>query len=303
MKKVEPIINPQFRIHPDSRIGKVELNVANLERQIAFYEGVLGLKAHWRETDRAGLGAGGEDLLVFYEHPDARRYRTTGIYHFAILVPDRQELARAIRRLFSLEVPNYPTDHVLTKSTYFDDPEGNNIEMYTESPEDGIFGVENGVAFAQRADGSLSDGREPIDLQALFEELDEDESLIRPLPKETRIGHVHLYVANLEHSLRFYHELLGFDNMGLDVQRRMGMVSAGGYHHHIGFNTWIGEGAPPAEPGVLGLRSFSVLLPSEEALSAFKARIQEVGVEAEAVNGGWKVRDPSQIAIVFQRRS
>src|SRR4029077_3623293 len=110
-----------------------------------------------------GLGAGGDDLLRLTESKAARRYRgTTGIYHFAILLPNRRELARAIGRLFALRYPNYPTDHIMTKTTYLDDPEGNNIELYTESPEDGAMVYVNGSAETRRADGTLSDGREPL---------------------------------------------------------------------------------------------------------------------------------------------
>src|SRR5688500_6532272 len=117
-------------IHPATRMRTVHLTVADLERQIGFYQQVIGLMLHWREGAAAGLGVGGEDLLRLTEVPGARRYRgTTGMYHFAILLPTRRELARAVARLFSLRYPNYPTDHVMTKTTYLDDPEGNNIEL------------------------------------------------------------------------------------------------------------------------------------------------------------------------------
>jgi catechol 2,3-dioxygenase len=106
------------------------LSVADLDRQVAFYQEVIGLRLHWREGASAGLGAGGEDLLRLTFVPGARRYpRTTGLYHFAILLPNRRELARAIGRLFALRYRNYPTDHIMTKTTYLDDPEGNNIEL------------------------------------------------------------------------------------------------------------------------------------------------------------------------------
>jgi len=156
-------------IHPATRMGTVHLTVADLERQLEFYQRVLGLRLHWREGASAGLGVGADDLLRLTAQPGARRYPgTTGLYHFAILLPNRRELARAIGRLFALRYRNYPTDHVMTKTTYLDDPEGQNIELYADTPEDGTFELSNGVLSARRADGTPSDGREPLDVAALL---------------------------------------------------------------------------------------------------------------------------------------
>jgi catechol 2,3-dioxygenase len=289
-----------FSIHPATRPGHVHLTVAHLDRQIEFYRRVIGLELHWREGSTAGLGAGGRDVLRLTEKPGAKRYRgTTGLYHFAILLPNRRELARAIGRLFELNYPNYPTDHIFTKTTYLDDPEGQNIELYAESPEDGTANYANGVAQVTRTDGTPSDGREPLDLEALFRELAADDRLDEPMAKETRLGHVHLYVANLDETMHFYHDVLGFDNMGVVRSFRMGMVSAGGYHHHIGFNTWVGEGAPPSPTDALGLRYFSMVLPDRTELDRVLDRIRQAGIAAEQTQEGVLVRDPSLNAIVL----
>ena len=136
----------EFSIHPATRIGHVSLNVANLEDQLAFYQQALGFHLHWRDGNKAGLGAGDADLLQLVEQPDYKRYqRITGLYHLAVLFPDRRELARAIARLFVLKYPNSPTDHIMTKTTYLDDMEGNGIELYTESPEDGTWTLKDGI--------------------------------------------------------------------------------------------------------------------------------------------------------------
>lgn len=294
---------PEASIHPDTRIGVVHLTVADLERQAAFYQNVIGLQLHWRNGNAAGFGVGGQDLLQLTENRNARRYRgTTGLYHFAILLPDRRELGRAIARLFSLNYPNYPTDHIMTKTTYLDDPEGQNIELYTDTPEDGVFGMAGGVFFARRADGTLSDGREPLDVEALFRHLSPADPLDQPMPPGTSIGHVHLYVADLDETLHFYHAVLGFDDMGMARSVRMGMVSAGGYHHHIGFNTWVGEGAPPPPGDALGLRYFSVVLPDDRALRAVLERVEAAGVPTMEIEGGTLVRDPSQNGILLKAR-
>jgi catechol 2,3-dioxygenase len=297
-------VETPFSIHPATRMGVVHLTVADLEHQIAFYQRVIGLQQHWQEGSMAGLGTGGEDLLRLTEVKDARRYhRTTGIYHFALLLPDRRELARAIGRLYALRTTNYPTDHILTKSTYLDDPEGNNIEIYTESPEDGTFGIVNGEFFARRADGRPSNGREPMDLEALFSHLAPDDPLDQPLPPTTKIGHVHLYVADLDASLDFYHHVLGFDNMGVSHAWRAGFVSAGGYHHHIGFNTWVGRGAPPPPPGALGLRFFTVVLPDQSELDRVLEQVRQAGIPIEKTEDGLLVRDPSQNGVMLADRT
>lgn len=294
------LLKTQFSIHPATRIGHVHLTVADLDRQVEFYQEVIGLKLHSREGATAGLGVGKEDLLRLTDVRSARRYRgTTGIYHFAILLPNRRELARAIGRLFSLRYPNYPTDHVMTKTTYLDDPESNNIELYTDTPEDGTFSVVNGVPVARHANGAPSDGREPLNVEALFRELTTEDRLDEPMPQDTKMGHVHLYVADLDKSMHFYHDLLGFDNMGLARSFRMGMVSAGGYHHHIGLNTWVGEGAPPPPPGALGLRYFTVVLPNKTELEHVAERVQQAGIATEQSEDGVLVRDPSQNAVLL----
>jgi catechol 2,3-dioxygenase len=291
---------PGFRIHPQTRIGRVHLTVADLDRQLEFYRQVLGLRVHWREGAEAGLGTGDQDLLRLTELPGAQRRRgTTGLYHFALLLPNRKELARAVARLFALRYPNYPTDHIMTKTTYLDDPEGQNIELYTDTPEDGMFGFADGAFVARRADGTPSDGREPLDLKALFEHLDEGDRLDEPLPASTRMGHVHLYVADLDASRHFYHDLLGFDDMGLAAAFRMAMVSAGGYHHHIGLNTWVGEGAPAPPPGSLGLRYFTVVLPDRSELERSLDRARGAGIPWEPLEDGYLGYDPSRNGVLL----
>jgi catechol 2,3-dioxygenase len=296
-------IETQFSIHPATRPGHVHLTVANLDPQIEFYQHVLGLRLHWREGATAGLGAGRHDLVRLTEVRGAKRYRgTTGLYHLAILLPSRRELARAIGRLFELRYRNYPTDHIMTKTTYLDDPEGQNIELYTDTPEDGTMDFSNGVAVTRRADGTLSDGREPLDVDALFKTLSPGDRLDQPMPPETRMGHYHLYVADLDGAMHFYHDLIGFDDMGIARDFRMGVVSAGRYHHHIGFNTWVGEGAPPPPSDALGLRYFTFVLPDKDELERVVEHVKQAGIRTEETEEGILLRDPSRNAIVLTDR-
>ncbi|MFQ5614383.1 MAG: VOC family protein [Anaerolineae bacterium] len=290
----------EFSIHPQTHIGTVALTVTSLERSLDFYQRLIGFRLHRREENVAFLGAGGPDLLALRENPQARHYRgTCGLYHFAVLFPDRRELARPIARLFNARYLNHPTDHIMTKTTYLDDPDGNGIELYCESPEDGEFVIDGQRFYARRADGSLSDGREPLDLEALFKHLQPGDDLNAPVSAETRIGHMHLHVADLDEAMRFYHNILGFDNKGLMRSFRMGMVSAGGYHHHIGLNTWQGEGAPPPPEDAMGLRWFSILLPDQAALAEVLARVKAAGVKPARHDRGWLVRDPFRNAVVL----
>ncbi len=290
----------EFSIQPATLMGYVSLTVANLENQINFYTQVLGFKLHWREGNKAGLGAGGADLIRLTEESNLKRYRgVTGLYHVAILFPDKRELARVMARLFALRFENYPTDHIMTKTTYLDDPEGNGIELYAESPEDGSWSLANGEYITRRADGSLSNGREPLNVNALFQLLSEADSLDQSIPPGTRVGHVHLHVRDIQEAVDFYHGIIGFDVMGVAKAFRMGFVSAGGYHHHLGLNTWQGEGAPPPPADAVGLKYFTVELPQQEALDQVIERIDAAGIPSNQTDEGLLVQDPSQNGVML----
>jgi catechol 2,3-dioxygenase len=287
-------------IHPATKLGQVSLTVSNLENQVKFYQQVLGFNLHWRENHSARLGVDEIDLLNLIEQPNVKRYsRVTGLYHLAVLYPDRHHLARAIARLFELKIPNSPTDHILTKTTYLNDPEGNGIELYTESPEDGEWFMEDQDYYARRSDGSLSNGREPLDLEALFSHLSADDQLDAPLSPKTRIGHVHLHVHDIDQAVDFYHGILGFDVMGMSKSIGMAFVSAGGYHHHIGLNTWQGVGAPSLPPDAIGLRYFSIKLPDQPELDTILTGLDRAGIPIVPQEEGFFVHDPSQNGVLL----
>ncbi len=301
MLKTNTLAQTEFSIHPATLIGHVSLTVANLENQILFYQQALGFKLHWREGNKAGLGAGGADLIRLTEEPNLKKYRgVTGLYHFAVLFPNRRELARAVARLAALKYRNHPTDHIMTKTTYLDDPEGNGIELYCESPEDGIFTIENNDFVTRRADGTLSDGREPLDVQALFSHLTADDRLDQPVPPETRVGHVHLYTRNVQEAVDFYHGVIGFDVQGLSSTFQAAFISAGGYHHHLGLNAWQGEGAPPPPADAVGLRHFTVDFPNQQALDEVVARITEAGIPFNQTEDGILLYDPSSNGVLLR---
>jgi catechol 2,3-dioxygenase len=290
----------EFSIHPGTGIGYISLKVADLENQLAFYQQAMGFKLHWREENKAGLGSGKADLLRLTEESDLKRYRgVTGLYHVAYLFPNRRELAIAMARLFALKYPNAPTDHIMTKTTYLDDLEGNGIELYCESPEDGTWTIKDGNFEARRNDGSWSDGREPLDVNALFSQIKDEDRLDVSIPPETKIGHVHLHVRDINEAVDFYHGVIGFDVMGISKGIGMAFVSAGGYHHHIGLNTWQGRGAPPPPADALGLRHFTIALPDQKALDEVVARVEKAGIPANQTEDGLLLYDPSQNGVIL----
>jgi catechol 2,3-dioxygenase len=290
-----------FNMPPVTRLGHVHLTVANLDRQIAFYTQVLGFKLHWREGVEAALGTEAAVLLRLTEEPTARRVQhSAGMYHFAILYPSHKELARAIARLFALRYPNSPTDHGVSMTTYLDDLEGNNIELYIRTLDRATFETVNGQMVVRYADGRTGTGRDPLDLEALFSELDEGEPLGDTLPVGTQIGHMHLYVSSLEDSMNFYHNILGFEEGPMIASFRMGEVGLDAQQPHvIAFNTWKGEGTPPASAKALGLRYFTIVLPNADELQRAIAQIQAAGLPIEQGPEGIWVRDPSQISLVL----
>jgi catechol 2,3-dioxygenase len=280
-------------------MGTVEVAVTDAEKARKFYEHYVGLTPLPSEDGAIRMGAGGRELVVL--HPGAERPvvpHTSGLYHLAILVPDRRELARVIARLGELRWPQSPTDHVMTKANYLWDPDGNGIEIYIESPEDGTmgFGKSNFVAY-DRA-GNPRSGRDPIDLEEMFSHLQEGDRLDAPMPAATRMGHVHLHVADVGDALRFYHDLVGFDVMGRI--HSVGFVSAGGYHHHLGLNEWAGRGAKPAPPGSAGLRRFTVELPTRRDLEEVVGRLEHGDVALNEEAGGFAATDPSANRVLFR---
>ncbi len=296
-----PETKTEFSIHPKTQMGAISLTVANLENQLKFYQQAMGFQLHWREDHKAGLGSGGQDLLLLTEEPGLKKYRgVTGLYHVAYVFPNKRELAIAMARLFAIKYPNSPTDHILTKTTYLDDLEGNGIELYCESPEDGTWRFADGKYESIRADGSWSDGREALDVEALFQNLKEDDRLDQPVPADLRIGHVHLHVRDVDEAVDFYHGVIGFDVMGIAKAYQMGFVSAGGYHHHLGLNTWQGRGAPPPPPDAVGLRYFTIDLPDQKAYEEVVARVDAVGIPSNQTEAGLFLHDPSQNGVILR---
>jgi catechol 2,3-dioxygenase len=273
-------------IHPDTGVGEVRLTVADLARSRDFYERALGLRATEGEDGTLALGVDGEaPLIELVEDADAppRPRRSTGLFHLAVLLPTRRDLAVAIRRLVEARVPlDGASDHLVSEALYLHDPDGNGIEIYRDRPREEW----------SRADGGLEMATLPLDLEDVITDLPPASANDAFAPAGTRMGHVHLQVSDLDEAEAFYSGVLGFDVMVKGYAGAL-FVSAGGYHHHIGLNTWQSLGAEPPPPGAIGLRTFDVILPAADELERVLARVSEAGISAERANGGAVVRDPS----------
>jgi catechol 2,3-dioxygenase len=281
-----------FSIHPDTTVGPVYLTVSDLIRSERFYCDVLGFKPLGRQDDALVLTADGvSPLLALEGRPDARPKpsRTTGLYHFAILVPSRVELARSLRQLAEMGWPlGGASDHLVSEALYLDDPDRNGIEIYHDRPR----------SEWPRRNDQIQMAVDPLDFDGLLAELSRDDRPWDGLQPATRIGHVHLHVADLRAAEAFYHGVLGFDLM----QRLAGsalFISAGGYHHHIGLNTWAGAGAPPPPPDAVGLRFFAVQLPNQAELARVTDRVRVAGLAIEQTDYGLLLRDPSQNGVLL----
>lgn len=229
----------------DAHIGQVSLTIQNLDRSLAFYQDVLGFVANGSTLSPPG----GRVLIELTERKDAvpKPRRSTGLFHFAILVPSRAALGRSLRRLAAKKWPlSGASDHLVSEALYLSDPDGLGIEIYRDLPRESW----------RMNGGELAMATEPLDLQAIANEPGA-ELPWTGLDAGTVMGHVHLHVAHLDDAEAFYCGRIGFDPI---VRRYTGalFVSAGGYHHHLGLNTWAGVGAPPPPENAVGLTAFTV---------------------------------------------
>jgi len=272
-------------IAPSAHMGLVELSVSDIDRSIEYWQRAIGLRVLSRENGTAELGAD-TPLLRFVEEPGARPADGfTGLYHVALLVPDRPALGRFLRHVADERVPvEGASDHAVSEAIYFRDPDRHGIEVYADRPraewEGKVF--ERMTTMPMDVDGVIASADGPFD----------------GLPDGTTVGHVHLRVRDVDETVGFYHGLVGMGVMA-QLGNSAAFLSAGGYHHHLGANVWESRGAPPAPPGTATLRHATIVLPDE----AEQRRIADAVGGGEEREDGILVRDPSGNPLLLRRSS
>jgi catechol 2,3-dioxygenase len=259
------------------RLGAVHLTVTDLDRSVAFYQDALGLRQRSRDDAVAALGAGEEDLVVLHEDPRAGPAgRHAGLYHFALLFPSRAELARAVQRLSVTRTAiSGASDHGVSEAIYLPDPDGNGIELYADRPR---------AAWPPPGEGErVGMFTRALDVDDLLATIAGEEP-VRHAGPGLRMGHVHLHVGDLDAARAFYADRLGFEVM--TTYPGALFLAAGGYHHHVGVNTWRGEGVGPAPAGTVGLREWTLLLDAP-------------ALAARGLAGGGVLEDPSGNGVRF----
>ena len=280
------------RLPDATHIDSVSLEVGDLARSVGFYTDVIGLEAIRTADGLATLGLGGRMLVELTETPGAPPFpvSATGLYHLAILVESRVELGRSLARLVERGYPlGGASDHLVSEALYLTDPDGNGIEIYRDRP---------------RAEWPMVNGNPkidtlPLDLQALLDDAHKETRPWTGLAKGTTIGHIHLQMDDLATARTFYCDVLGFD-MIFDMSRMGALfISAGGYHHHIGLNTWHSRCGSPRPDGTAGLVSYVIDVADAAALSAVEARLVGAGNHVDGGDGHLRVVDPAGNTVVL----
>lgn len=274
-------------LHPSLGLGPVSLRISDLARSIRFYTEVVGLRILRQQGRTVELTADGRHTLVQLHEVEALRPkgRAAGLYHYAILLPDRESLGLALRNLIAHNISVGQGDHLVSEALYINDPDGNGIEIYADRPRD---------SWKRDANGEYVMATDPVDVEGLLALTDGLEWT--GLPEGTVMGHVHFHVSDLAEARRFYCDILGFEVTAAYGGAAL-FVAAGGYHHHVGLNTWAGRGIPNTAPNQAGIEHYTIQLPSSEEIETVISRLRDSGHEAEQRDDAWYVLDPSDIWI------
>ena len=280
-----------YDVNGKPTIGYTELVVSDLEKMGVFYETVIGFKVLQKNEEEVRFTTDGENtLLVLKEEKKApkRERGTTGLFHLALLLPERSDLAAVI---YHIQQQGYPiqvaSDHLYSEAIYLSDPEGNGIEIYRDKPSHAWKGNGKG--------GYVTDTL-PMDIEGVMTSFKEE--TFKGLPEKTRMGHMHLQVASIERSRDFYVDLLGFDVM--TEGPGMLFLSKKNYHHDIGLNTWGGRNLPAPKEGSLGLSYFTIQV-SEEDYQTIKEKLEKSAVAFQEEESSLLLSDPSQNKIRIYR--
>jgi catechol 2,3-dioxygenase len=275
-------------------LGPVHIAVTDRAKALAIWQDVVGLDLIEEIGNALTLGAGGKPLIVL-ETGAVRPVvpRSIGLYHVAIHVPQRADLAQMAVRALQRNVRISPTDHLVSEAIYLWDLDGNGIEITFETPWRGTLGdPDKGQTYAVTTEGKSHSGRDPIDLDGLLAELGPSPLLASRMPSGTRIGHVHVHVNDLHMAMDFYRDVLGFAGFLLISSFGMGDVGLDYMPHTIAFNIWSGPNAALPSAGSAGLRWFTIVVPDAATLEGVQARLARAGSPVTAIEGGIETQDP-----------
>lgn len=278
-----------FHRKPIMFVGQVNLKVQSIERSIAFYERVIGFKVLERTERQAKLTADGKTALLSIEQPidvEPKQSRTTGLYHFAILLPTRSDLIKIVRHFAEIGLQFGSSDHLVSEALYLSDLDGNGIEIY----------IDRDASEWKWANGEVAMTVDPLNFTDLLSKGVND--LWKGMPEDAVMGHIHLHVSNLVDTEEFYTKGLGFEVVNRYGNQAL-FISDGKYHHHIGLNTWNGVGAPKPSAQSVGLESFTLMLPSEETKNEMMNRLERIGAPVIEENGATIAVDPSGNRIIL----
>jgi catechol 2,3-dioxygenase len=268
---------------PDGfRFGPAALRVSDPGRSLDFYVNKIGLVLRKREESFAALGTDEEEVLRLDFHPgiSPRNYRETGLYHVAILVPDRPSLGAAITRLAEHDIRLGAADHLVSEAIYVWDPDNNGIEIYRDRPREEWTWHGGHVQMANR----------PLDFDGLLREKEVARLAKAPMKNGTRIGHIHLEVDDLARAKQFYSEIAGFAATATLPGAQF--LGAGGYHHHLGTNIWESRNGPPPSPDTAGISLVTFEMPDAHSLQALKSRLENANIETNTIENGFEFTDP-----------
>lgn len=274
----------KFHSKPTTFVGHVKIKVENLVRSLNFYQEVIGFNVLEQTDTSAKLTTDGKTSILSLEQPAnvrPKQGRTTGLYHFAILLPKKSDLANIVAHFVKKGIKFGSSDHLVSEALYLNDPDGNGVEIYIDrEPSEWNW---KGEEVAMTVD--------PLDFKNLVTHLIPGKSW-QGMPIGTVIGHIHLHVSELKKTEEFYVKGLGFD-----VVNRYGgqalFLSSGKYHHHIGVNTWNGIGAPNPPENSTGLQFFTLILPNEDARKQVVSNLKKIGANVKEENNKFITQDPS----------
>ena len=280
-----------YRLPEAAHVGRVHLQVRELQRSLDYYTQVIGLRVVARAADSALLAAhgDGQPLVRLQAHPDTQpvpRRGAFGLYHFALLLPDRASLGRFVTHLAARGVHAGAADHLVSEALYLTDPDGLGIEVYADRPREGWRHSQRELAMAS----------DPLDIAAVAAA--GHGAPWTGAPAGTTIGPMHLHVGDLDEARRFYHGALGFD---VTVWRYPGALffSAGGYHHHLGTNTW--SPGPAATDTQARLLDWELLLPQAEDAAAAARSLIASGYQVVPDGAAWTATDPWGTRVVLRQ--